>query len=237
MIGPPGIVPCNLPAATTLPVKVRDPTAVPINVSSALSLVKSPGWKKFATPTKTAARPTKEWNPATSSGICSISTDSAVTKPTTLAKKKVKKNRTWLPAKAGEANTEIMPRAVAIMPSKLPCLAVVCLFKPRKDPMNINAAVIEIKPIWACACASAAPACTKLENNAVGSKDPARRGTELDGTPKAPTGTPPDERAAVSKVPDAAPTKDFTAEFAQPESTCIRPLASKVPDKGKGTHN
>ena len=40
-------------------------------------------------------------------------------------------------------------------------------------------------------------------------------------------GAMPEESAAVSKVPEAAPANDFTAALVQPDSTCIR-LPSKI---------
>mmetsp|Transcript_58660 Transcript_58660/g.107269 ORF Transcript_58660/g.107269 Transcript_58660/m.107269 type:complete len:205 (-) Transcript_58660:1280-1894(-) len=45
MIGRPGRIPCSFPQATRLPVYVKDPTAVPKNVSNAFNFEKSPGWK------------------------------------------------------------------------------------------------------------------------------------------------------------------------------------------------
>ena len=77
VIGEPDIIPWSFKKAIIEPEKVIAPTAAPIDISIKLPSLISPGdprlkacgFKKAAIATKTAARPTRLWNPATSSGI------------------------------------------------------------------------------------------------------------------------------------------------------------------------
>ena len=74
------IIPCSFKKAITEPEKVIAPTAAPIDISIKLPSLIFPGvprldawgFKKADIATKTAARPTKLWNPATNSGIAVI---------------------------------------------------------------------------------------------------------------------------------------------------------------------
>ena len=80
VIGEPDIIPCNFKKAITDPENVMAPTAAPIDISIKLPSfifpgvpkLKASGFKNAEIATKTAAKPTKLWNPATSSGIAVI---------------------------------------------------------------------------------------------------------------------------------------------------------------------
>ena len=80
VIGAPDIKPLNLRKAIIDPEKVIAPTAAPIDISTKLAnlilpenpRLKASGLRKAAMATKTAANPTKLWNPATNSGIAVI---------------------------------------------------------------------------------------------------------------------------------------------------------------------
>ena len=80
MIGEPDIIPRSFKKAITDPEKVIAPIAAPIDISIKLESLISPGkprlnacgFKKADIATKTAARPTRLWKPATNSGIAVI---------------------------------------------------------------------------------------------------------------------------------------------------------------------
>ena len=79
-MGEPDIIPRSFKKATIDPEKVIAPTAAPIDISINVESLISPGeprlkvcgFKKADIATKTAARPTKLWKPATNSGIAVI---------------------------------------------------------------------------------------------------------------------------------------------------------------------
>ena len=89
VIGDPDIIPLNLRNAIIDPEKVIAPTAAPIDISIRLaSLIfpeiprlKTSGLKKADIATKTAAKPTKLWKPATNSGIAVIGILNAINAP------------------------------------------------------------------------------------------------------------------------------------------------------------
>ena len=80
VIGEPDIIPLNFKNAIIDPVKVIAPIAAPRDISIRLAILMSPGQPKLNTSglrkaeiaTNTAAKPTKLWKPATSSGIAVI---------------------------------------------------------------------------------------------------------------------------------------------------------------------
>jgi len=80
VIGEPDIIPRSFKKAIIDPEKVIAPIAAPIDISIKLENLISPGeprlkacgFKKADIATKTAARPTRLWKPATSSGIAVI---------------------------------------------------------------------------------------------------------------------------------------------------------------------
>ena len=80
VIGAPDIIPWSFKKAMTDPEKVMAPTAAPIDISIRLANLISPGDPRLNAAgfinaeiaTRTAAKPTKLWNPATNSGIAVI---------------------------------------------------------------------------------------------------------------------------------------------------------------------
>ena len=88
-MGEPDIIPRSLRKAIIDPVNVIAPIAAPRDISIKLAIFMSPGEPKLNTSgfknadiaTKTAARPTKLWNPATSSGIAVIGILYAINAP------------------------------------------------------------------------------------------------------------------------------------------------------------
>ena len=80
VIGEPDIIPCNFKKAITEPEKVIAPTAPPIDISIKLANFIFPGEPRLNAAgfinaeiaTKTAAKPTKLWKPATNSGMAVI---------------------------------------------------------------------------------------------------------------------------------------------------------------------
>ncbi len=89
VIGEPDIIPLNFKNAIIDPEKVIAPTAAPIDISIKLASFISPGvprlkacgFKKAEIATKTAARPTRLWKPATNSGIAVIGILNAIKAP------------------------------------------------------------------------------------------------------------------------------------------------------------
>ena len=89
MIGAPLISACNFANAIRLPEKVMAPIARPTDISTRLSVWIAPGTPMLnasgafsaAAATNTAARPTSEWNAATSCGKAVIWIRSATTTP------------------------------------------------------------------------------------------------------------------------------------------------------------
>ena len=88
-MGEPDIKPLNFKKAIIDPVKVMAPIAPPKDISIKLAILifpcdpklKTSGFKKADIATNTAARPTKLWNPATSSGIAVIGILKAINAP------------------------------------------------------------------------------------------------------------------------------------------------------------
>ena len=109
------------------------PIAAPSDISIKLAIFISPGepklktsgFKKADIATNTAARPTKLWNPATSSGIAVIGILYAINEPTDppiTRKPKTYKN----PAEKFPTDKKVTPMAINIprIPNKFPCLDV-----------------------------------------------------------------------------------------------------------------
>ena len=88
-MGEPDIIPLSFKKAITDPVKVIAPIAAPKDISIKLAILifpdepklKTSGFKKADMATNTAAKPTKLWNPATSSGIAVIGILNAINAP------------------------------------------------------------------------------------------------------------------------------------------------------------
>ena len=89
VIGAPDMIPLNFKKAIIEPEKVNAPTAAPMDISIKLANLISPtlpklkasGFKKADMATKTAAKPTKLWKPATNSGIAVIGILNAIKAP------------------------------------------------------------------------------------------------------------------------------------------------------------
>ena len=97
----------------------------------------APGFKNAAIATKTAARPTKLWKPATSSGIAVIGILYAINAPT---KPPInRKIRTYinpvekLPI---DKNVTVIAIIIPVIPKKLPCLDVSGDDKPLNAKIN-----------------------------------------------------------------------------------------------------
>ena len=115
------------------PVNVIAPIETPKDISIKLAILifpdepklKTSGFKKADIATNTAARPTKLWNPATSSGIAVIGIlyeINAPTDPPINKKPKTYKN----PVEKFPTDKKVTPIAIAIpiIPKKFPCLDV-----------------------------------------------------------------------------------------------------------------
>ena len=149
-IGAPFMIACSLAKAMSEPVKVTAPMARPIDISIRLWVWMLPcvpipnasGAFSAAAATKTAARPTSEWNAATSCGSAVIWMRLATTVPieppiamptrisTTVPKP--------MPAWNSVANTAI---SMPIMPNWLPRFEVAGCDRPRSAKMNRIAAI------------------------------------------------------------------------------------------------
>ena len=127
------MIPLNFKKAIMEPVKVMAPIAAPKDISIKLAILifpgdpklKTSGFKKADIATNTAARPTKLWNPATSSGIAVIGILYAIKAPVVPPinkKPKTYKN----PVEKFPTDKKVTPIAIAIpiIPNKFPCLDV-----------------------------------------------------------------------------------------------------------------
>ena len=127
------MIPLNFKKAIIEPVNVIAPIAAPSDISIKLAILIFPGMPRLKTSgfkyadiaTKTAAKPTKLWKPATSSGIAVIgilkAMNAPIDPPTNSNIIKYKKPVEKLP-------TEIIVTPIAIVipiiPNKFPCLEV-----------------------------------------------------------------------------------------------------------------
>ena len=146
MIGAPDIVPCSLAKAMTEPEKVMAPMATPSPISMidailmlpATPMPKASGDMKAAQATSTAARPTSEWNAATSCGIAVMAMRLAMMAPmpppmitpTAMKVHTVGSVMSW--------RMRVVPTAIAIptMPKRLPWRDVSGLESPRSAMMK-----------------------------------------------------------------------------------------------------
>tara|TARA_X000000950_G_C13873076_1_gene643722 strand:+ start:1620 stop:2114 length:495 start_codon:yes stop_codon:yes gene_type:complete len=133
VIGEPDIIPLNFKNAIIEPVNVIAPIAAPSDISIKLAILIFPGdprlntsgFKKAEIATKTAAKPTKLWKPATNSGIAVIGILKAIKAPIdppiNKNTKRYKNPREKLPT-----DKIVTPIAIAIpkIPKKFPCLDV-----------------------------------------------------------------------------------------------------------------
>ena len=144
-MGEPDINPLNFKKAITDPVKVIAPIAAPKDISIRLAILIFPGEPKLNTSglrkaeiaTKTAARPTKLWKPATSSGIAVIGILNAINDPIDPPiKSKINKYKN--PVEKLPTETMVTPIAIAIpiIPNKFPCLEVSGDERPLRAKIN-----------------------------------------------------------------------------------------------------
>ena len=145
VIGDPDIIPWSLKKAMIDPENVIAPTAPPIDISIKLPnlifpgvpKLKASGFKKADMATNTAARPTRLWNPATSSGIAVMGILYAMyapIKPPINRKIKTKiKPFEKLPI---DRNVTVIAITIPIIPKKLPCLDVSGEDNPLNAKMN-----------------------------------------------------------------------------------------------------
>ncbi len=129
-MGDPDIIPRNFRNAIIEPVNVMAPIAAPKDISIRLAILISPGFPKLKTSgfkkadiaTKTAAKPTKLWNPATSSGIAVIGILNAINDPIDPPMTN-RTNKYKNPVEKFPTAIIVTPIAIVIpiIPNKFPC--------------------------------------------------------------------------------------------------------------------
>ena len=145
----------SLPQATIEPVKVTAPMNTPITTSAWWMPSRSAGnpappcasTSRYPfQPTRTAARPTKLWNSAISSGMPVIGTRPARIRPITAP---ISPAAISNPVPSGSipsvsAMTRVVSRAIAMpaIPNPLPARAVSCRDSPARARMNSSAATV-----------------------------------------------------------------------------------------------
>ena len=143
VIGEPDIIPWSFKKAIIEPENVIAPTAAPIDISIKLpSLIfsgdprlKASGFKKADIATNTAARPTRLWKPATSSGIAVIGILYAMKAPIKPPiKRKIKTYTKLLEKLPIDKNVTVIAITIPRIPKKLPCLEV----SGDERPLNAN---------------------------------------------------------------------------------------------------
>ena len=145
VIGAPDIIPWSFKKAIIDPEKVIAPTAAPIDISIKLANFMFPGVPRLKAvglinaeiATKTAANPTRLWNPATSSGIAVIGILYAMNAP--IAPPTSKKTITYTnPNEKLSTDKKVTTTAIIIpvIPKKLPCLEVSGDESPLNAKMN-----------------------------------------------------------------------------------------------------
>ena len=145
VIGDPDIIPWSLKKAMIDPENVIAPTAPPIDISIKLPnlifpgvpKLKASGFKKADMATNTAARPTRLWKPATSSGIAVIGILYAINAPTSPPNKRNIKTKINPLAKFPiDKNVTVIAIIIPKIPNKFPCLDVSGEERPLKANIN-----------------------------------------------------------------------------------------------------
>ena len=145
VIGAPDIIPCSFKKAIIDPEKVIAPTAAPIDISIKLASFILPGVPRLnasglmnaATATNTAAKPTKLWNPATSSGIAVMGILKAINEPIAPpTTKKIKTYKKPVEKFPTDKNVTLTAITIPIIPKRLPCLEVSGEDKPLNAKIN-----------------------------------------------------------------------------------------------------
>ena len=144
-MGDPDIMPLNFRKAIIDPVNVIAPIAAPKDISIKLAILILPGepklntsgFKKADIATKTAASPTKLWNPATNSGIAVIGILNAINDPMD-PPINIKTNRYKKPVEKLPTEIIVTPIAIAIpiIPNKFPRLEVSGDERPLRAKIN-----------------------------------------------------------------------------------------------------
>ena len=144
-MGEPDIIPLSFKKAITDPVKVIAPIAAPKDISIRLAILIFPGEPKLNTSglrkaemaTKTAAKPTKLWKPATSSGIAVIGILYEIKAPIDPPiNNKIIKYKNPVEKFPTETIVTPMANAIPIIPNKFPCLEVSGEERPLRAKMN-----------------------------------------------------------------------------------------------------
>ena len=145
VIGAPDIIPWSFKKAIIDPENVIAPTAAPIDISIKLtSLIlpeeprlKASGFKNAEIATKTAARPTRLWNPATNSGIAVIGILNAINDPMD-PPISIKTSKYKNPVEKLPTDTTVTPIAmpIPIIPNKFPFLEVSGDERPLRAKIN-----------------------------------------------------------------------------------------------------
>ena len=144
-MGEPDIIPLNFKKAMIDPVNVIAPIEAPKDISIKLAILILPGnpklnisgFKKAEIATKTAAKPTKLWNPATNSGIAVIGILNAINDP--MDPPIINKiNKYKNPVEIFPTETTVTPIAMAIpiIPNKFPRLEVSGDDRPLRAKIN-----------------------------------------------------------------------------------------------------
>ncbi len=145
VIGEPDIIPLNFKNAIIEPVKVIAPIEAPNDISIKLAILILPGkpnlnisgFRKAEIATKTAANPTKLWNPATSSGIAVIGILNAINAPIDPPiNNKIIKYKKPVEKFPTETMVTSMAIAIPIIPNKFPCLDVSGDERPLRAKIN-----------------------------------------------------------------------------------------------------
>ena len=149
VIGAPLISACNFANAIRLPEKVTAPIARPTDISTRLWVWIAPGMPMLnasgafsaAAATKTAAKPTSEWNAATNCGNAVIWMRSATATPIPPPIRMPNRiSRYAQPPKPWCNSVATTAMAMPIMPNRLPSRDVTGDDKPRSARMNRTAA-------------------------------------------------------------------------------------------------
>ena len=139
------MIPLSFRKAITDPVNVIATIAAPKDISIKLAILIFPvvpklnisGFKKADIATKTAARPTRLWNPATNSGIAVIGILKAINAPIDPPiKSKINKYKNPVEKLPTEIIVTLIAIAIPIIPNKFPLLDVSGDDKPLNAKIN-----------------------------------------------------------------------------------------------------
>ena len=145
VIGDPDIIPWSFKKAIIEPENVIAPTAAPIDISIKLpSLIfpadprlKASGFKNAEIATNTAARPTRLWKPATSSGIAVMGILYAIIAPIIPPiERNIKTNTKPFEKFPIDKNVTVIAIIIPKIPKKVPCLEVSGDDKPLNARIN-----------------------------------------------------------------------------------------------------